>query len=326
VRTLDFSRYASACVAAALLAGCGESQPTIGAPAGPQATTMFGAVARNVLSAPEIPNKRAARYDSTQPLLYVTNVTFAYNDVRVYHARARDPAPLATISDDIETPSGDCIDGSGTLYVANEPSSGSGWISEYPLGKVIPSKVITDGISTPAFCAIDDTGNLWVTNIGGPSVTEYLSGSKRVHTKITKGLVFPVGIAIDHSGNLYVSNRLASYSGNVVVYPPGSKSPSRTITDGVTSPVGIALDSKATLYVTDDRDSNVKEYLSGHDHPYRTITQGMNAPVGVTVNTKGWLYVANFGDNTVAEFPPGSTTPSKREITNAPRVKIDWYR
>lgn len=301
--------------AAAIFAGCGGSQPQ---PTEVEAARASGTVARldrKAFPVPFNPSRSSGRYKTTQPLLFVTNVTAAYNDVRIYRARAKDPAPLATISDGINTPSGACVDGEGTLYVVNEPSSGPGWISEYPLGKTSPAKMITDGISSPVFCAIDAKGNLWVTNLGGPNATEYLYRSKKPHTVITIGLTFPVGIAIDHSGDLYVANGWDASQQNVEVYPPGAKSPSRTITDGVTWPVGIAVDSMGTLYVTNAAQDNVAEYRSGQDYPFQTITEGMNTPVGVTVNKKNVLYVANLGANNVVEFPPGSLTLSKRKIS-----------
>jgi hypothetical protein len=303
----------SSCVAVAMLAGCGGSQPPIGAPvAMPQSRAVAMHAERG--GSWMLPEAKAGpTYQTTGPLLYVTN--FTYNTVTVYHANARNLAPIATISDGLNVPSGDCLDSLGTLYVTNEPISGPGWVSEYPLGKTTPSKVVTNGMNTPGNCAIDSKGNLWVTNIGGPNVTEYLFGSKKPAAKITKGLVYPVGIAIDHFGNLYVSNRLSEYSGNVVVYLPGSKSPARTITDGVASPVGIAVDSTGALYVTNIVENNVEEYRSGRSHPYRMITQAMNGPTAVTVNKKGWLYVANYGNNIVVEFPPGPTTPSRRQIS-----------
>lgn len=310
----NFNRALGLGAAAALLAGCGGAQPPLGAPGAPLQVRM-----RSSSTAAAAPGPRQAGqslgYKVTPPLLYVTNYTVTYDDVRVYRANAKHPTPLATISDGINTPSGVCLDGHGALYVTNQPSSGPGWISEYPLGKTAPSKIVTDGVNTPAFCAIDAKGNLWVTNIGGPNVTEYLYDSKKPHTVITSGLTFPVGIAIDHSGNLYAANRLASYSGNVVIYAPGSKSPSRTITNGVTSPVGVTVDSKGTLYVTDDLDNKVEEYRSGQADPFQTITKAMNSPVDVTVNKKGLLYVTNMGNNTVVEFPPESLTPSKRQIS-----------
>ena len=204
----------------------------------------------------------AQEYKVAGPLVYVTNYTEP-DDVTVYPARAKNPAPIAVISNSISAPSGDCIDSHGTLYVTNQPPSGPGWVSEYSLGKTNAIRTITDGINTPAFWQFDASGNLWVTNIGGQNATEYLSGSKKPHLVITKGLVYPVGIAIDNSGNLYVANRPVSGSPSIDVYAPGAKAPTRTITDGVTWPVGIGVDSQGTLYVTNATANNVEEYRSG---------------------------------------------------------------
>jgi hypothetical protein len=311
----SLKRYIVSTSAAALLAGCGGSQLPVGIPgAMPQSriASMLDRSGARVL--PDVKTGATPEYNVTGPLVYVTNYT--NNDVTVHHALAKDPAPVANISATLNSPSGDCLDGHGTLYVTNQPASGPGWITEYALGRTAPSGMITDGINTPAFCAIDSVGNLWVTNIGGPNVTEYLYGSTKPHTVITTGLVYPVGVAIDHSGNLYVANRPVSGSANVLVYAPGNKTPSRTITDGVTYPVGIGTDSSSTLYVTNATSNNVEEYLSGQGHPYRTVTQALNDPADLVLNKKGWLYVANFGNsNNVVEFPLNSLTPSRRRIS-----------
>jgi sugar lactone lactonase YvrE len=310
MKAFSFGTYAlSAGVAVALLAGCGGSQPPIGAP---------GAMPQSVMD--------SSQYAHSGPLLYVSN-DGDYHDVKVYAADAKDPSPIETISDDLQFPSGICLDGQGTLYVTDQ----DGWVAEYPPGKTKPSKIITKGINNPAFCAIDSTGNLWVTNLFGPNVTEYLKGSTKPHTVITKGLVYPVGIAIDHSGNMYVSNGSYGPTYNVVVYSPGSKSPSRTITNGVTAPVGIAVDAKGTLYVANYGTCNVEEYLSGQEQPYQEITDEINGPSGLTVGKNGWLYVSNTGYqscnsdhpwNLILEFPPGSITPSAREISKG--LYLPW--
>ncbi|HVR45247.1 MAG TPA: hypothetical protein VMT95_01210 [Candidatus Binatia bacterium] len=303
-------------IAAALLAGCGGSSSQIGA----KGVLPTGATKQS-LNAQRIANavRRSGGspgYSVTGPLVYVTNYTS--NNLTVYHARAKNPAPIAVISDSLGAPSGDCLDSHGTLYVANQPASSSGWVSEYALGKTKASSVITNGIKTPSFCAIDGNGNLWVTNIGGPNVTEYLYGSPKPHVVITKGLAFPVGVAIDHSGNVFVANGWGAPQQNVEVYAPGTKAPSRTITDGITHPVGIGVDSSGTLYVTNATTNSVEAYLAGQDHPYRTIIAGLDVPVAVVLNSKGWLYVANFGNsNNVVEFPPGSITPSRRRISKS---------
>ena len=305
MRSLGFGRYGlSSCVAVAMLAGCGGSQPPIAAP---------GAMPLSwLITTP------GARYARSAPLLYVTNAS-GYNDVKVYDANGKDPSPIEIISDGLESPVSDCLDGDGTLYVVNEPA-GPGWVTEFPAGKTQASKVIKKGINTPAFCAIDSNGNLWVTNIGGQNVTEYEKGSTKPHAIITEGLFYPDGIAIDQSGNMYIANHITEGSngnlpGNVVVYSTGSKSPGRTITDAVASPVGIAVDATGTLYVTNNTENNVEEYRSGRSRPYQTITDAMNDPIAVTVDRKGYLYVTDAGNGVVVEFASGSITPSKREIS-----------
>jgi sugar lactone lactonase YvrE len=321
--TSPLIRYSLSIGAAVLLAKCGGSQPPIGVPGAMPQTSAIAAHADRgkswMLPAPT--TAHSADYVASGPLLYVTNQNPVYNDVTVYHAGAKDPAPIATISDDLNGPAGVCLDSQGTLYVTNQPNDGLGWVTEYPLGKTNPSKTITRGMNTPAYCAIDRSGNLWVTNIGGRNATEYLHGSKKPHTVITEDMVYPTGIAIDSSGNLYVSNRLSS-GGDVVVFPPGSEDPSRTITDGVTSPVALAIDASGNLYVTNVTQNNIEEYAPGADQPFRTITQGVSTPAGLTVNEKGWLFAANLERDTVVEFRPGSARLSKRSISNGLHAPI----
>lgn len=303
-------QYALTIGAAALLAGCDGSQTPIG---GPGAMPLTAALAKrddHDISW-KLPEAVKKTYKVEPPLLYASNL--GNENVTVYRASAKDPAPLATITDDLDIPYGACVDGQGTLYVADDTDS-AGWVSEYPLGKTKPSTIISDGIAGPSYCAIDAKGNLWVTNYGSRNVTQYLKGSKRPHAVITKGLTYPVGIAFDPSGNLYVGN-FDSFSENVVVYAPGSKSPSRTITNGVTSPRGLAVDANGTLYVTNVYQNDVAEYRSGQSDPFQTITQAMDRPGDVAVDKKGTLYVSNIGNNTVFEFAPGSLKPLKREIS-----------
>jgi sugar lactone lactonase YvrE len=303
------------CVAAAILAGCGGSQLSVGSADTGQARLQerVSTAATEAASA-----SKSEGYKATPPLLYVANATPTDNDVRVYHVGPKDPTPIATITNRIEDPNGDCIDRQGTLYVTNDPINGPGWVSEYPPGKTTPSEIIKDGVSTPAFCAIDAKGNLWVTNIGVDDVAEYAKNSKKPQTILTKGLTRVSGIAIDHSGNIYVGNLLTSATSNIVVYAPGSNSPSRTITDGITWPAGMTVDANGTLYVTDVEQSNVEEYRSGQDEPFQTITDSMHQPAGVTVTKNGVLYVANLESkySSVVEFRLGSLKPLRRKISN----------
>lgn len=316
------------CVAAAMLVGCGGSQPPSGAPgAMPQAPSITGRAdrggSRTLAQASSRGSLYVATYKVTKPLLYVTNCCETRDSaVTVYEARDNNPKPIATITDNITEPAGDCIDGDGTLYVVNEGINSYGWVSEFLLGKTRASKVITKGIDGPAFCAIDSQGNLWVTNINLDNVTEYLKGSSKPHTTITNGLTYADGIAIDHSGNIYIGNLLTTQP-NIQVFPPGKKSPSRTITDGITWPVGITVDAHGTLYVANLASCNIEEYRAGQSKPYREITGDNFGPDNATVNKDGWLYVADLGGDgcaskswkpTILEFRPQSIKPSPREI------------
>jgi sugar lactone lactonase YvrE len=331
VRTLDFHRRAfGICVWVAMLAGCGGSQSPIGASNASENAIQIRALRRSSLWAPTLRQQITGTpgYKASGSLLYVVNTNAPpYDGVTIYDANANNPNPVAVITKDLFTPFGDCIDANGTLYVTNEPGSGPGWVSEYPLGKTIPSTIITKGINTPAFCAIDHQGNLWVTNISVPDVAEYKKGSTKPLTTLKTGLTYPDGIAIDHAGNIYVGNLESYGTSNVQVYARGSKAPSRTITDGVTWPIGIAADAKGTLYVTNDNGANapcnVEEYRTGQSHPYRGITDEINGPTAVTFGKKGWLYEVNEGTQgcsgpwpAILEFPPGSNTPSSRMISN----------
>lgn len=207
--------------AAALLAGCGGSEPTIAAP---------GAMPQSIRANVALPSKPPERtveapdYSVSGPLLFVVNFDAPpYDAVAVYDAKATNPSPLAVIDKGLFEPNGACVDEEGTLYVGNDPGSGLGWISEYRLGHTRPLRILTKGVNIPAFCAIDAQGNLWVANAGAANVTEYLKGSVTPHRTITKGLTNPDGIAIDHAGNLYVGNLVPTGSSNVQVYAAGSK-------------------------------------------------------------------------------------------------------
>ncbi len=85
MKSLRLGRYAVCTgVAAALLAGCGGSQPPVGATGGMQQSVA-----------------KSAQGVHSGPLLYVSNDGEAH-DVTVYHADAKDPSPIETISDGLQ--------------------------------------------------------------------------------------------------------------------------------------------------------------------------------------------------------------------------------
>jgi hypothetical protein len=79
-------------------------------------------------------------------------------------------SPDSQISAAIKT-----LDDTISLYpelLANDPASGPGWISEYPLRNAAPATTITNRISCPAFCAIDAKGDLVISITAGIKAAE----------------------------------------------------------------------------------------------------------------------------------------------------------
>lgn len=303
---------ASLMAAAVLFVGCGGPRPPVDAPGPTQNSLQDREGVKPPSALPE--------YRASDPLLYVANVDLTLTPLGIYRANVDNPKPVATIRKGIDNSLGVCIDSDGTLYVTNAPGSGSGWVSEYILGKTKPLRMITKGIGGPRYCAIDAAGNLWVTNSAIDDVVEYKKGATGPHATITNGLTWPDGIAVDHAGNLYVGNLEPQSAPNIQVYSPGSTSPSRTITSGVAVPNGIAVDAQNTLYVTNDTSpGSIEEYRFGENKPYRTITEQLSYPADVVVGKNGWLYVANEGQYSdemeILEFPPHSLKPSSKQIT-----------
>src|ERR1700735_3881843 len=101
MRSPNFSRYALPCyVAAAILAGWGGSQLSVGpADTGPARLQERPALTARAKAASASKSKG---YKATPPLLYVANATPTDNDLRVYHLGAKDPTPIATITNGIE--------------------------------------------------------------------------------------------------------------------------------------------------------------------------------------------------------------------------------
>ena len=319
----DLSRYALFnCAAAAMLAGCGGSQPPIGAP---------GAMPENVgfdRSAPSLSQltlmKDSGRY------LFVENVDSRHGlgNISVYAKGGGDP--IKVVLNGVVKPNCVAIDSDGNLYVGNSgtPNKGPGAITVYQAGTAKLLRKITSGVSFPDALAFDASGNLYVANFGGNSVTVYASGTTHVLRKITNGVEKPQDLAFDSAGNLYVENYAASpkFLGSVTVYRAEGTKLLHTITDGISFPTGLALDDEGTVYVSNVSNqrrpgSYITAYESRTFGLLRTITQGLASPIGLAFQ-KDKLYALNSSGRSsqdklgsVAMYPRGRSTPS-RTITS----------
>ncbi|MGC1760104.1 MAG: hypothetical protein WA742_12180, partial [Candidatus Cybelea sp.] len=76
-----------------------------------------------------------------------------------------------------------------------------------------------------------------------------------------------------------------------------------------------------TLYLsnfpTSSRRGAVTEFHPGQTEPFLTIIDDSWEPWGLTVDSKGRLFVSDSQNSqqSIIEFPPGSSSPSKKTIT-----------
>jgi hypothetical protein len=192
MRSLGLGWYAlCSCVAAAMLAGCGASQPPIGAPgATPQSPVIATRAAHG--GSWMLPEAKS------EDLLYI--VDQRANRVSMYsYPGLNHVGGLGGF----RMPAGDCADKSGNVWVVSKASdyvveyahAGAKPITELSLGK--------PGSIYPTSCAVDPVpGNLVVTSFdGGAFIFHSARGSpKRFFPMSIVGL-YP---AYDNVGNLYI--------------------------------------------------------------------------------------------------------------------------
>jgi|HubBroStandDraft_5_1064220.scaffolds.fasta_scaffold44702_1 hypothetical protein len=265
MRRLDFSRYVlSSCVAAALLAGCGGSQPPISAPG---AMTQSGAVTTQTQRGgswmlPEAKSKKRLYvsdyqggsidifsvpkyslvgqitdgiYDpeglATNKIgdLYVANL--AANTITVYKPGTTSPSLTLTESGG---PTDVAVGKNGYVYAGDY----GGGIDVYPPGATSPIRRLTNaalrygvtGVGVGASNSVYATG-FSNRNSTGPAMVKFAHAHGSGSNLGLTGLVFPFGVIIDKNDNLVVTDAGYYYGqGAILVYPSGQKSPSEKTT------------------------------------------------------------------------------------------------
>lgn len=208
----DFSFVA---VVIASLVGCGGA----GAPAGSGATAALPAHTASLGRSWMLPEA------NKQWLLYVSDGS--NGSVDVFNYRARHGRLVGQITG-LSFPYGQCVDGSGNVYVVDNDTSK---IYEYAHGGTVPIATAGDKYGKPDGCAIDPTtGNVAVSNFSGATSSTAggldifsggLSGKQTYYTDPSLYRVFPG--AYDPSGNFWSQG--IDYSGvvNFTELPPGKK-------------------------------------------------------------------------------------------------------
>jgi hypothetical protein len=284
---------------AALLAGCGGSQPPISA---------SGAILQR--QTPQTMSDRNAHQNAAKWFLYVGLQNARSLDV--YHLHGN--KPIRKFSGTLG-PVTIALDPWSDVYTTDNNPSG-GLITAYTPGA--RSQLLQIGLYD--WCrglAFDPEGNLYAGCYG--SVRVYAARS----TELIRTLRQPgvnEALAFDSKGNLYVAGLEGSGpQAQVEVFPPGAKKPARTITKGIQYPSTLLVDKSNDLFVANcgficyfsgGRSGSITEYAYGSGTPLRTITDGIDSPQAMAFGKNGLLFVANYGyvkKGSVTVYSSGTT-------------------
>jgi hypothetical protein len=272
MRTLEFSSYALSITAtAALLTGCGTSQPSAraGLPYGFARTG--GAAAR---MRPEA---------SKNGLVYVSTL---FGDLEVYTWPAL--APAGTISG-LDVPYRLCVDATGDVWV---PDFGTHIIYEYAHGGSAPIRRLTDNYGAPQDCSSDPTtGNLAIGDYPSPGSGP---GNVLVFKKARRG---PAEYAVpnlnqcffvsyDNAGNLFV-NGIDAFRRPVLAELPkgGSSFEQVTVKPIVSYPGSLQWDGK--YLAEQDSSTNIIYEFSVSDA--KAVLKGVTMLDGGGTSDQLWI-------------------------------------
>jgi hypothetical protein len=205
MKSLGLNRYALAIgAAAALLGGCGGSQPSLGAP---------GAMPRNPAIATHADRGKSWMLPEakSEGLLYIADACGGLC-ISTY--------PAGKLVGSIAIAAGFlCTNQQGDVFVTTQNGS-TGQIVEFAHGGTEPIATLADTGYFPFGCSVDKTtGNLAVANYLGfddqnGNVTIYPAGKGSPVTYTPPNIAHPFFCAYDNDGNLYVDGN--DYSGVVI--------------------------------------------------------------------------------------------------------------
>jgi len=217
------------------------------------------------------------------------------------------PNPIVTLTataGSLNQPSTLAFDRSGDLWVANQPSVGTGSVVEFTpsqqaaSGAPVPAVTLgssgTGAMNAPISLAFDGSGALWVGSLTNNTLIRLTPGQLAMSGSPTPAVVIgstvnsidlPYAITFDRNGNLWVANNGV---GGPDVGSLVALSPSQLASSGSPVPHVILASNGANL----------------------------NNPDSLTFDPFGNLWVSNSGSNAVVKFAPaqlavsGTPTPA----------------
>jgi hypothetical protein len=188
------------CAAAAMLAGCGGSQPPIGAPSAlskARAITVQAVRGKSWM----LPEAKS------ENLMYTSDV--GMEGVLVYAYR-RPGYKYVGFLLGLAAPNGECVDKAQNIYVAESSVGGGGAVFEYRHGGTTPIKILgVDGFAQS--CAVDlTTGNLAVIAYnGGRGLLSLFKKARGKPVVYTDNGFDMYACAYDPKGDLFIDGDLS---------------------------------------------------------------------------------------------------------------------
>jgi hypothetical protein len=238
-------RFSLACVALALLSGCGGSS------AAPQSPLTVSQV---LPSSPPVMLKSANHYGED----FVFTAQLNENDLTVYKRIGFTLDKLETIPTNVSEPQGSMATVNGWLYVAN---GGDANVLVYEAKKSSPTAKppLEDPGQFPNDVALTPDRNLIAVSnehsspSGAGGVSVYLNRQTQPARLLTYGTdgLQGQGVAIDHQGNCYWSfNDPDTDSGSIVKFR-GCNEPGSVVVPSIPLAGGLVFDQSGDLYYID---------------------------------------------------------------------------
>ncbi len=295
MRSLGLGRYAlCSCVAAAMLAGCGGSQPPIGAlGAMPQAP----AIAMQAERGGSWMGPDAARHD----LLYVSD----FFTVKVY---TYPQAELEGVLRGFDAALGECVDSRGNVFVVD---GNANQIVEYAHGMRTKRAVLQSPSRHPNGCSVDPTtGNLAVaargySSYGTLEVYKRARGTPTQYRDPTFQQFYFCGY--DSHGNLFADGATYRYAFAFAELPKGTKTLKNVALNKSILVGGQVQWDGANVAVADTSSHVIYQF---------TVRGGYGVKVGTTDLGRNAYYIWQFWVQRPAVIVPNSFPERSRERSN----------
>ena len=239
---------------------------------------------------------------------------------------ARDFSTSNSINlDGLTTPSGIVVDGSNTLYVADQTNND---ILSYTAAGV-QGTVTTSPLNGPSQLAIDGTGALYIADTGNNRVIKI--DNQGNETTVASGLNAPSGVAVDSAGDVFVADQA---NGGEILEFAGGATTSTTFESqlGLTT-LNLAIDASGTVFLTSVQQGfNVYRSNGMNESSYAT---GGDIPSGLALDRNGDILLTNplknqfvIFDRTASNFilntPPNTSTNGSVTITNTGNMPLTF--